>query len=286
MRLTLLPGTPRRGLLSFDRLEAARAERLAGAGAAGELLHIALDYTPPDGEFGHGAFRASFTFSDGAVLGSAGELLPLVLPADRSGVALEPEVVASTAAAIARSTHLRVSGVHLEPRETDRLFGRGDTRSGVALVDCRGDGWDQKAWWTVGKPARGSCPVYHGGHILGRAGTEGGADQAGRAGRYAFPVQAEHGWRLQQTAAGRFWTVRPADDVAHRIRTIRQDLEAAGARLDELAALDLSDEPERAQELLDLLEVVAARGDAIRAAARLPPPKRRKAAKASETVVG
>lgn len=71
-----------------------------------------------------------------------------------------------------------------------------------------------------------------------------------------------------------------------RIRTIHRDLEATGARLDELVALDLSTEPERAQELVDLLEVVAARGAAIRSAARLPPRKRRKAVKAGEMVAG
>ena len=111
--------------------------------------------------------------------------------------------------------------------------------------------------------------VYHDGRILGRAAAEGGAARA--AASQPFAPRADHGWRLAETPIGKVWAVRPANDIAHRIREIYGALVPVGGQLDELGAMDLSEEPERVLGLIEGIEQLAARATALRAAAHLPP---------------
>jgi len=171
---------------------------------------------------------------------------------------------------------LRVVGAHLDPRERS-AWRSGETRSGIVVVACEGEAW--LPWRRPGKAElpRGTHLIYHDGRILGRAAVEGGVDRA--ISQEPFRPRADHGWRLVETPLGKVWAVRPPDDIAHRVREARRALLPVGDQLDELATLDLSEEPERVLGLIDDIEQLAARAAALRTAARLPPSPAPKAPK-------
>ncbi|MBP2310455.1 hypothetical protein GBZ48_35135 [Azospirillum melinis] len=292
MDLMRLPASPdqttRRLVLLFQSVSAELADRLAGAAAAREVLPLTVAYQPPADEYAAGGWTVTAFLSDGTKLpvrwmtrpafSDADTSLPLPLhTTQRRGVAHEPEVMERLVSDVSGHARLRLVAAHLDPAKRS-MFRTGETRSGFVLVECEGTPW--APWRRPGKAEmpRGTHPVYHDGHFLGRAAVEGGAARVAAA--QPFAPRADHGWRLIETPIGKLWVVRPPDDIAHRIREVRRDLVPFHDRLDELAKLDLSEEPARTEGLIEEIEQLAARVDALRAAARLPP-RRGKAGKPS-----
>ncbi|SOE01822.1 hypothetical protein SAMN05421508_1272 [Caenispirillum bisanense] len=90
-------------------------------------------------------------------------------------------------------------------------------------------------------------------------------------------VKPEHGWKLKNTPLGRVWLPRSADDVAHRLREVRRLAEPLAEACDKLRGLDLTEEPELARELAELLTALGRGGQADRIArlAGVPAPRGR-----------
>lgn len=291
MDLMRLPASPdqatRRLVLAFHAVSAELADRLAGAAAAREVLHLVVAYQPPADDHASAGWSLAPTFSDGTALrvywvarpafADGDTSLPLPLhTTQRRGFAHEPEVMERLASDVSTGARLRLVAAHLDPRQRS-AWRSGETRSGFIVMECEGDPWAPWRRPSKAELPRGTHLVYHDGRFLGRAAVEGGAARVAAA--QPFAPRADHGWQLIQTPIGKVWAVRPPDDIAHRIREVRRDLVPFGDRLDELAKLDLSGEPERAQGLIEEIEQLAARVDALRAAARLPPKATRKAAR-------
>ncbi len=259
--------------LSFQSLSPELADRLIAAAEAREALQVVPTYTPATRSWETASFSLEIVTGDGLSL-CATDTLPVIDKAARpakEGEILPPEEIDARSRWIVENADVRITGAHFEPIRDDRWHFGKQVRDGFVIVDLIGPLF--RPFHPQRQQGKATHPVFQGGRFHGYAGTEIGADRAlDRLG-----VKPEHGWTLKNTPLGRVWFPRSADDVAHRLREVRRLAEPLAEACDKLRGLDLSEEPELARELAELLTALGRGGQADRIArlAGVPAPRGR-----------
>lgn len=259
--------------LSFKSLSPELADRLIVAAEAKEVLVVAPTYYPAKKDWERATFSLAINTADGLGLYETASL-PVVAKASRlakDGENLAPDEIEDRTRWIVETADIRITGAHFEPIRDDRWHYGEQVRDGFIVVDLKGPLF--RPFYPQRQQGKATHPVFLGGRFHGYASTEIGADRAlDRLG-----VKPEHGWTLKNTPLGRVWFPRSPDDVAHRLREVRRLAEPLAEACDKLRGLDLSEEPELARELAELLTALGRGGQADRIAhlAGVPAPRGR-----------
>ncbi|MCA1972098.1 MAG: hypothetical protein LDL44_04615 [Caenispirillum sp.] len=259
--------------LSFCDLAPELADRLIAAAEAREALLVTPTYRPAERSWDTATFSLAISTTDGLSLHETNDLptVDKALRPVKDGENLAPEEIEARTRWFVETADIRITGAHFEPIRDDRWHYGKQVRDGFIVVDLKGPLF-RPFHPQQGKSAT-THPVFQGGRFHGTAGTEIGADRAlDRLG-----IKPEHGWTLKNTPLGRVWFPRSADDVAHRLREVRRLAEPLAEACDKLRGLDLSEEPELARELAELLTALGRGGQADRIAhlAGVPAPRGR-----------
>ncbi|MCA1971732.1 MAG: hypothetical protein LDL44_02755 [Caenispirillum sp.] len=259
--------------LSFQSLAPELADRLMVAAEAREALQVAPTYRPATRSWETASFSLEIVTGDGLGLYETNSLpvIDKVARPAKKGETLSPEEIDAHLRWIFETADVRITGAHFEALRDDRWHYGKQVRDGFVVVDLKGPPF--RPFHPLRQQGKATHPVFQGGRFHGYAGTENGADRAvDRLG-----IKPEHGWHLKNTPLGRVWFPRSAEDVAHRLREVRRLAEPLAEACDRLRGLDLSEEPELARELAELLTALGRGGQADRIAhlAGVPAPRGR-----------